>query len=136
MIVGTGIDLCQISRIAAARRAHGARFDARILTPAERAQIPTLQASADRFVAKRFAAKEALGKALGRGMRTPMSWQAAEVVRDTLGQPAFEISPAMARLTLPRAQRVVSLSACTIHLSLSDDGDYALAQVLIEHTDR
>jgi holo-[acyl-carrier protein] synthase len=132
MIVGTGVDICQVSRVAAARAKHGERFDARILAPSEIPHVPQNPLMAARHVAKRFAAKEALGKALGTGIRAPLGWQAASVVNDALGRPSFALVPALASLTLMRDKVVANLSDCAIHLSLSDDGDYAIAMVTIE----
>jgi holo-[acyl-carrier protein] synthase len=133
MILGVGTDLCQISRIVRARQRRGMRFDERILTADELARLPRDPSAADRYVAKRFAAKEALGKALGTGIRAPMAWHAASVINDSLGRPLFSLTPALTIVHMPRDERAIALSSCTIHLSLTDDGDYAMAYVIIEH---
>lgn len=127
-ICGVGTDLCDQRRIAAALERHGERFAQRILCPGE---LRTWQARRQRcaargvaFVATRFAAKEALSKALGLGLRSPMSWRAAEVVHLPTGQPAWRWHGALAGWMAARGWLA--------HLSLSDDGDWASAFCVVE----
>ena len=75
-------------------------------------------------LAKRFAAKEALGKALGTGVREPILLPAIAVIHDALGKPAFEYSPVLAAY--------LAAKGLTAHLSLSDESDSALAFVILE----
>lgn len=115
MIVGIGTDLCVVERFEAMiKRRPG--ILARLLTPAEQQLAVQSQAA-------RFAAKEALAKALASpgGMR----WLDAEVVRSEDGAPSFVLTGTV-------AQRVAELGIERIHLSLSHDGGYATAMVVCE----
>lgn len=125
MIAGIGTDLVAIARMRDFWQRRGERALEKILAPEERDDC---RASADpgRFLAKRFAAKEALGKALGTGIRAPVLLPAIAVTHDALGKPSFgfgrELSDWIA------ARRL----AC--HLSLSDEAEQALAFVIVEET--
>lgn len=123
MIVGIGTDLVSIERIEALWQRHGVRALEKILAPEE--QI-ACQASPDpgRFLAKRFAAKEALGKALGTGIRAPVLLPAITVVHDHLGKPAFAFAAELARWIEERE--------FIAHLSISDEATHALAFVVME----
>ena len=122
-VCGIGTDLCAIERIAQIRRRHGPRFDRRILTPAEQLQLTTV-ALGNAFVAKRFAAKEAIVKALGCGIG-PVSFQDIDIVSLPTGAPTVALSVAA-------IQFLKRLGGKQIHLSLSDEKGYALAFVVIE----
>jgi holo-[acyl-carrier protein] synthase len=132
MIVGVGIDLVQMSRIEAAIARFGVRFSERILAPVERPREPLGQARLVRLVAKRFACKEALGKALGCGIRAPMTWHAAWISHTADGQPHWELSAALQALQLPRVLPPTALHQCRLHLSLADEVDYVVAHVIVE----
>ena len=123
MIHGIGTDIVRVARIAEALARHGARFAARVLDATE---MPAFEAAAhpERFLAKRFAAKEAFGKALGTGVAAPATLHAVRVGHDALGKPLFEYSPALAEY-----MRARGLNA---HLSLSDEVDYVVAFAVIE----
>lgn len=115
MIIGIGTDVCSIERFSAMEdRRPGAA--ARVLTPGERSLPPASRAA-------RFAAKEALAKALGAP--GGLSWQDVEVVRDDAGAPRFEVVGTV------RA-RMEELDVNTVHLSISHDGGVALAMVVCE----
>ncbi|MDO5285743.1 MAG: holo-ACP synthase [Actinomycetia bacterium] len=115
MILGTGVDVCDLARWQAmCRRRPGAA--ARVLCPYELA-LPA------RSQAARFAAKEALAKALGAP--AGLSWHDAEVVTDPAGRPVFEVRGSV-------AERLAALGAARIHLSLSHDGGLAVAMVVVE----
>ena len=123
MIYGIGTDIVSVERIGQLLARHPARGLAHLLHPQE--QQEALQAPmSDRFVAKRFAAKEALGKALGTGIRHPLVLPEIGITHDALGKPSFVFSPALAAYF---AQRKM-----TTHLSISDEHDYAVAFVLLE----
>jgi len=124
MIVGTGIDLVAIDRIARAIQRHGQPFLDRIFTPAEQAYCSASRASAERFAA-RFAAKEALAKALGTGIASGINWTDLEVARSPDGQPR-------ALLHRAAADRAHALSVTAVHLSLSHDRTHAVAQAILE----
>ena len=123
MIFGLGTDIVAVSRMAEFWQRHGERGLEKMLAPDERADC---RASADpaRFLAKRFAAKEALGKALGTGIRAPLVLPAISVVHDDLGKPAFHCNP--------DAERLLSSRGLIAHLSISDERDYAVAFVVLE----
>jgi len=123
MIYGIGTDIVAVSRIAALFERHGERALEKLLAPAERADCRG-SAQPARFLAKRFAAKEAFGKALGTGVRAPALLTAIAVGHDALGKPVFEFSPGLSAHLAERG--------LIAHLSLSDEGDSALAFVILE----
>ena len=114
-VVGVGIDVVDIERfVASLDRTRGLR--ARLFTPAEAALPPA-------SLAARFAAKEALAKALGAP--AGLSWHDAEVVTDAVGRPEFKVTGTV-------AARVAELGIGTIHVSLSHDAGIASAVVICE----
>ena len=123
MIFGIGTDIVAVARMADYWQRHGERGLEKMLAPAER---EACRASPDpgRFLAKRFAAKEALGKAFGSGVRAPLLLPEIAVEHDELGKPAFSYGPALAALFTARG--------LTAHLSISDEQDYAVAFVVLE----
>ena len=123
MIHGVGTDIVRVARLADALKRHGARFAERILDASERAAFAAAPDPA-RLLAKRFAAKEAFGKALGTGVAAPATLHAVRVGHDALGKPLFEFAPALAE-----HMREHGLHA---HLSLSDETDYVVAFAVIE----
>lgn len=123
MIVSIGTDICAIARIDRSLQRFGNRFVERVLTPAERAALPEQGAAA--YVAKRFAAKEALGKALGTGIGGGVSWQDIEVIRRPGRAADIRLAGAAERLTREMGVRKVLLS-------LSDERDFALAFIVLE----
>lgn len=122
MIRGIGTDLVLVSRIEAALGRQGERFARRILTPDEFARFADHGQPA-RFLAKRFAAKEAIMKALGTGLAGGLSWQHMQIDRDALGAPVVVLSGAA-------AQRVADGGGGRMLLSLSDEREQALAFAL------
>jgi holo-[acyl-carrier protein] synthase len=122
MILGVGVDLAPIARMAAALARHPERLEARLFTDGERAYCRAHAHAAQHFAA-RFAAKEALLKAL----RVPpgLSWHELEVVCDAGGAPSLVLHGAAERAA--RAAGVTRL-----HLSLTHAGDSALAFVIAE----
>ncbi|MGH8810247.1 MAG: holo-ACP synthase, partial [Noviherbaspirillum sp.] len=92
MIYGIGTDIIQISRIEAALARNGERFAEKILGPEEldkyRRRKAKVEARGIRFLATRFAAKEAFSKAIGLGMRMPMTWRAMQTLNAASGKPA------------------------------------------------
>lgn len=102
---------------------HGERALDKILAPEERA---VCLASADpaHFMAKRFAAKEALGKALGSGIRAPVLLPEISVIHDVLGKPDFAYGPALAAH--------MQQNGLVARLSISDEREYAVAFVIVE----
>ena len=129
MIIGIGSDLCDIRRIERAMERFGDRFLQRVFTTAERTRAarrhPRVQPGT---FAKRFAAKEACAKALGTGFRQGVFHSDMGVVNLPTGQPTLQ-------LTGGAAQRLQALTPpghiARIHLTLTDEHPYALAQVTI-----
>lgn len=122
MIIGIGTDLVLVARIEAVVARQGERFARRILTPAEFQRYATHHQPL-RFLAKRFAAKEAILKALGTGLAKGMSWQHIQIDSDANGAPLVVLSStALARLQQGGGGRML--------LSLSDEREQALAFAL------
>lgn len=124
MILGVGSDIVSIARVRALHGRYGARLLRHILTEQEHAEWPGA-GDPGRWLAKRFAAKEAFSKALGTGLRAPVSLRSIAVTHDTLGKPGLVFGVALQDwLTVQGVTRV--------HLSLSDEAAYALAFVVTE----
>ena len=128
MIIGLGVDLCDIRRIEKVLAEHGDRFSRRCFTDIERAKADGRAARAATY-AKRFAAKEACSKALGTGLGRGVSWRDMGVVNDSLGRPALQLTGgAAARL----AALVPPGYQAHVHLTMTDEYPLAQAQVIIE----
>ena len=124
MIKGIGVDIVNIHRMERAVDRWGSRFLKRIFTAAEIERCGQRARPAQCF-ASRFAAKEAFAKALGLGMRQGLRWCDIEVVQDHFGKPGLQLHN--------KAQKLLdSLEAKRTWLSLSDEGDSALAVVVLE----
>ena len=119
-----GTDIIDKRRIAALYHKHGKRLAEKILHPDERAQLPA-QKDPVRYLALRWAAKEALGKAFGTGLRAPLVMSAICLNKTALGAPGF--APTNVVKTMQHARGITK-----IHLSLSDERDYAVAFVWCE----
>ncbi len=127
MIFGIGTDIISVARIEAAMQRHGDAFAKRILSTHEHLELSS-QAHPARFLAKRFAAKEAFAKATGQGLRHPVSLQRITVSHDALGKPIFVFDGSL-------ADHLVKLGIARHHLSLSDEKDTAVAFVILEGKD-
>jgi holo-[acyl-carrier protein] synthase len=123
MIAGIGTDIAAVARFARLYERYGARALEKLLAPSEMADF-SRAADPGRFLAKRFAAKEALGKALGIGITTPATLTNIAIKHDSRGKPAFDCAPPLARHLEERG--------LAVHLSISDEADYALAFVIVE----
>ncbi|MBC7860558.1 MAG: holo-ACP synthase [Burkholderiaceae bacterium] len=128
MIYGIGTDICQISRIEQALARHGERFAEKILGPQEMQTFHARRAANAvrglRFLATRFAAKEAFSKAIGLGLRMPMTWRAAQMLNAPSGKPMIVCGG-----VLEQFMRERGLSA---QVTISDEADYAVAFVIVE----
>lgn len=128
MIYGIGTDIIQISRIEAVLARNGDRFAEKILGPEElekyRRRKAKVEARGIRFLATRFAAKEAFSKAIGLGMRMPMTWRAMQTLNAPSGKPV-----AVASGQLKEFMEQNGLSA---QVSITDEADYAVAFVIVE----
>ena len=123
MIYGIGTDIVRIERLAAMWQKYGERAAEKILAADEQAAFAAAS-DKGRFLAKRFAAKEAFGKALGTGIRPPATLSAIAVTHDELGKPHLACCGQL--LKMLENQGLVA------HLSISDEADYAIAYVILE----
>ncbi|MEQ1667460.1 MAG: holo-ACP synthase [Sulfuriferula sp.] len=124
MIYGIGTDIVNIPRIAAMLARHGERAAARLLAASELAEFAQHQDPA-RLLAKRFAAKEALAKAAGTGLREPVSFANIAVTHTELGQPQFGFSQ-------PLQDWLTGRGIVASHLSITDEVDTVVAFVILE----
>ena len=128
MISGIGTDIIRINRIAAALARHGDRFAQKILGPQEMEKYlrrkQKVEARGVRFLATRFAAKEAFSKAIGLGMRMPMTWRAVQFLNAPSGKPMVVTSGALTEF--------MQQHGFTAQVSLTDEAEYAVAFVIVE----
>jgi holo-[acyl-carrier protein] synthase len=128
MIFGVGTDICDVRRIAASLARRGDRFAEKVLAPGELTTFHARRAShaerGIRFLATRFSAKEAFSKAIGMGMRMPMTWRGCEVVKLPSGKPAIRLHGELAAWFDARG--------LVAHLSVTDETDYAASFVVVE----
>ena len=128
MIFGVGTDICDVRRIRAVLARRGDRFAERVLGPHElgvfHARRAQLEERGIRYLATRFSAKEAFSKAIGFGMRTPMTWRGCEIVKRPSGKPEIRLHGALAEWFAQR--RLVA------HVSVTDEADYAASFVVVE----
>ena len=98
MIHGIGTDICDIRRLRATLARRGDRFAEKVLGPEElrvfQARRTRVEARGVAYLATRFSAKEAFSKAIGRGMRMPMTWRACEILNLPSGAPVIRLSGA------------------------------------------
>lgn len=128
MIIGIGTDLCDIRRMTEILLKHGKRFEKRIFTKTERDYARRKSTPANTY-AKRFAAKEALAKALSTPDTPDLRWQDVEVKNGPSGKPALVLyGEALERLNAmtPEGHEPV------LHLTLTDERRYAQAFVIVE----
>ena len=127
MIIGVGTDLVSIDRITRVLARHPDRFADRILSEAERARFDAYEVGPGRnaYVAKQFAAKEAVSKALGTGMREGVQFNRIEVLRNSAGQPGV-------KLLREALMKAASLGVQRWHLSLSDEAGFVVSVAIAE----
>jgi holo-[acyl-carrier protein] synthase len=124
VILGTGIDIIEVERIAAAHERFGDRFVERILHPAELAYCLSHKVPGP-FLAARFAGKEAISKAFGTGIGAHLGWRDLEICRKESGEPYVVLHGKGKDLLAERQGRIV-------HLSLSHTEKYAAAVAILE----
>jgi holo-[acyl-carrier protein] synthase len=126
MILGIGTDIVSIARIRDTLDRHGAAFAQRILSDIE---LVALNVAKDpvAWLAKRWAAKEAFGKAAGSGIVSPLSLSGIGIGHDDAGRPLFVLNDAI-------AFHLQSRGVMRTHLTISDERDYAVAFVIFEGT--
>jgi len=127
MIYGIGTDIVQISRVEAALARNGDRFAEKILGPQELEKFHARRARSEvrglRFLATRFSAKEAFSKAIGMGMRMPMTWRSAQMLNDPSGKPTIVCSGALADF--------MQQNKLSAQVTISDEADYGVAFVIV-----
>ena len=124
MLIGTGVDLIEVERIAHSIERFGERFLRRVYTDHEIAYCRGRRVSAESFAA-RFAAKEAGAKALGTGISRGVTWNEFQVARNPGGRPILELRGRAALLAKELGVRAISLS-------LTHTGSLAMATVVME----
>jgi holo-[acyl-carrier protein] synthase len=124
MIVGTGVDIVEVPRVAATLARFGERFLNRVFTEAEIRYCDSKLNRAERYAA-RFAAKEAGLKAIGTGLRGGISWRELEISREPGGRPTLAFHGTAAKYA-------AQLGARRTSLSLSHTEQHAIAHVILE----
>jgi holo-[acyl-carrier protein] synthase len=128
MIYGVGTDICDVRRIGAVLARRSDRFAERVLGPHELAVFHARRAQfaerGVRYLATRFSAKEAFAKAIGLGMRMPMTWRGCEIVKQRSGKPEIHLHGVLAEWFSARGLRA--------HVSVTDEADYVASFVVVE----
>lgn len=124
-ILGIGTDIVEIARLAATLQRHPVRFPERILHPNERERFAS-QTNPAAWLAKRFATKEALAKALGTGIGKEVRLQEIETTHDSRGKPLLQLHG----VTLATA---TTLGVTSCQLSVADERTHALAFVIVSN---
>jgi holo-[acyl-carrier-protein] synthase len=128
MIYGIGTDICDVRRIRDSLARHGERFAAKVLSEDE---FKTWQARSARwpergirYLATRFSAKESFSKAIGLGMRMPMSWKLCEIANERSGKPVIVLHGVLKDWFEERGLQA--------HVSVTDETDYAASFCVVE----
>jgi holo-[acyl-carrier protein] synthase len=128
MIYGIGTDICDIRRIRASLDKHGERFAAKVLSDAEMATWKARSARwperGVRYLATRFSAKEAFSKAIGLGMRMPMTWRLCEVAKLPSGQPVIVLHGVL--------KEWFEAKGLQAHITVTDESEYAASFCVVE----
>ena len=128
MIVGIGTDVCDVRRMRATLARRGERFAERVLGERELAVFRARRARAEvrgvAYLATRFSAKEAFSKAIGLGIRMPMTWRGCEILNEPSGKPYVRLNGELAEWFAARGWRA--------HVSVTDETDYAASFVVVE----
>lgn len=128
MIYGIGTDILQIPRLKAALERRGDRLAEKILGPDEMKRYLHRKARVEvrglRYLATRFAAKEAFSKAIGLGMRVPMTWRSMQTLNAPSGKPVV--------VTSGKLKEHMEKHRLTAQVSITDETDYAVAFVIVE----
>jgi holo-[acyl-carrier-protein] synthase len=129
LIYGIGTDICDIRRIQASLDKHGERFAQKILS--EQEIITWKQRSVRwpergvRYLATRFSAKEAFSKAIGLGMRMPMTWRLCEIAKLPTGEPRIVLHGGL--------KEWFEAKQLKAHITVTDESDYAASFCVVEH---
>ncbi len=131
MIFGIGTDLCDLRRIEASLVRRGDRFAEKVLGPSELAVFHARRARAAargiRYLGTRFSAKEAFSKAVGLGIRMPMTWRACEILNEPSGRPFVRLHGEMAAWFEARGLQA--------HVTVTDETDYVATFVVVSRRD-
>jgi holo-[acyl-carrier protein] synthase len=125
-IIGTGVDIVSLKRVAEIHSRYPESFFKRILNKSERPDFESVRNKAA-FLAKRFAAKEAVVKALGTGIGRGLCFADIVIEHEPLGRPVVRIINDI---------KGVDLEDIEIHISISDEQEFAIAHVIILDKDR
>jgi holo-[acyl-carrier protein] synthase len=128
MIVGIGTDICDVRRIRASLERHGDRFAQRVLSEGEikvwKSRSARWPERGIRYLATRFSAKEAFSKAVGLGMRMPMTWRLCEIANERSGKPYIVLHGGLKDWFEGQGLRA--------HVTVTDESDYAASFVVVE----
>jgi holo-[acyl-carrier protein] synthase len=128
MIYGIGTDVCDVRRMRASVERHGERFARKVLSDGEltvwKSRSARWPERGLRYLATRFSAKEAFSKAIGLGMRMPMTWHLCEIANMPSGKPAIVLHGGLKEWFEARG--------LTAHVSVTDETDYAASFVVVE----
>jgi len=128
MIYGIGTDICDVRRIEASLKRHGDRFAEKVLAEGElrtwRERSARWPSRGVRYLATRFSAKEAFSKAVGMGMRMPMTWRHCEVAKLPSGQPVIVLHGAL--------KEWFEAEGLRCHITVTDETDYAASFCVVE----
>lgn len=128
MIFGIGTDICDVRRIRASFEKHGERFVQRVLSEGEirvwKYRSSRWPERGIRFLATRFSAKEAFSKAVGLGMRMPMTWRLCEIANHRSGQPYIVLHGGL--------KEWFDAQGLQAHVTVTDESDYAASFVVVE----
>jgi holo-[acyl-carrier protein] synthase len=131
MIYGIGTDICDIRRIQASLDKHGERFAQKILSDAEiitwKQRSARWPARGVRYLATRFSAKEAFSKAIGLGMRMPMTWKLCEIAKLPSGEPRIVLHGGL--------KEWFEAKQLKAHITVTDESDYAASFCVVEKTE-
>lgn len=128
VVYGIGTDICDVRRIRASLGRHGDRFAEKVLSDVElatwRKRSERNAERGVRYLATRFSAKEAFSKAVGMGMRMPMTWRLCEIGNLPSGQPVIVLHGVLKTWFEERQ--------LTAHVTVTDETDYAASFVVVE----
>lgn len=128
MIQGIGTDICDVRRIRASFERHGERFARRVLSDGELAVWKSRSARWPerglRYLATRFSAKEAFSKAVGLGLRMPMTWRLCEIANLPSGKPVIVLHGGL--------KEWFEAQGWVAHVTVTDETDYAASFVVVE----
>jgi holo-[acyl-carrier protein] synthase len=128
MIYGIGTDICDVRRIKASLDKHGERFAQKILSEAElltwKQRTARWPERGVRYLATRFSAKEAFSKAIGLGMRMPMTWRLCEIAKLPSGEPRIVLHGGL--------KEWFEAKQLKAHITVTDESDYAASFCVVE----